>query len=71
MPKTYIKQCKVDLIYKDGTTSNVIMDLDLNASVDDQICNRFNEDKLKNWWWFEINGPTMNELKNILLTGTL
>jgi hypothetical protein len=71
MSKTYIRQCKVDLIYKSGQSKTVLMDLDLNDSVDDQICDRYDEAKLKNWWWFEVNGPSMNELKNILLTGTL
>jgi len=43
MPKTYIRECNVELQYKDGETVYVVMNLDLNASVDDQICNRFGE----------------------------
>ena len=54
MPKTYIRECNVELQYKDGETVYVVMNLDLNASVDDQICNRFGEDNLKKWWWHEI-----------------
>ena len=47
------------------------MNLDLNASVDDQICDRYNEAKLKKWWWFEGNGPSMSDIKDMLLNGTL
>ena len=65
MPKKYVRQCKVELHYKNGTKGKVIMDLDLNDSVDDQICNRFNEDKLRNWWWHEVNGPSETELKKM------
>ena len=64
----YVRKCKVDLVWKDGTTTSVEMDLDLNDSVDDQICAQYQESKLKNWWWFEINGPTMRELRDMLLT---
>ena len=71
MPKKYVRECEVTLDYKDGRTVKVVMNLDLNASVDDQICNRYDEDKLKNWWWFEVNGPSMSELKDMLLNGTL
>ena len=71
MPKTYIRECNVELQYKDGETVYVVMNLDLNASIDDQICNRFDEAKLKKWWWHEVHGPTKAELGDILLTGTL
>lgn len=67
MPKkTYIRECNVDLHYKDGRTVKVVMDLDLNASIDDQICSRYDEAKLKKWWWFEVKGPSMIELRDML-----
>ena len=74
MPREYrkiIRECDVELHYKDGTTETVRMNLDLNASVNDQICDRYDEAKLKKWWWFEVNGPSMTELRDILLNGTL
>ena len=71
MPKKYVRECNIDLHYKDGRKVKVKMNLDLNASVDDQICNRFGEDNLKKWWWFEIDGPSMDELKNMLLNDKL
>ena len=71
MPKTYIRECNVELHYKDGETVYIVMNLDLNDSIVDQICNRFDEAKLKKWWWHEVNGPTKSELASILLTGTL
>lgn len=71
MPKKYVRECEVTLDYKDGRTVKVAMNLDLNASVDDQICNRYDEAKLKNWWWFEVKGPSMTELRDILLNGSL
>ncbi len=63
--KTYIRECEVTLDFKDGRTEYVVMNLDLNASVDDQICSAFNEAELKNWWWFERNGPSMKELHDM------
>tara|TARA_Y100001937_G_scaffold122790_1_gene184547 strand:+ start:748 stop:969 length:222 start_codon:yes stop_codon:yes gene_type:complete len=69
MPKTYrqiIRECNVELHYKDGETVYVVMDLDLNQSIDDQICNRFDEAKLKKWWWHEVHGPTKAELRDML-----
>ena len=51
--KPFIKKCNVDLIYKDDVKVEVIMDLDLNESVDNQICDRFGEEKLKRWSWVE------------------
>ena len=66
----YIRKCRVDLVFKDGTTKTVEMYLDLNDSVDDQICNRYDEAKLKNWWWFEVNGPSMKELRNMFFETT-
>ena len=71
MSKTYIRECNVELQYKDGETVYVVMNLDLNASIDDQICDRFGEANLKKWWWHEVHGPTKAELRDILLTGTL
>jgi len=68
MPKTYIRECNVELQYKDDETVYVVMNLDLNASVDDQICKRFGEDKLKKWWWHEVHGPTKAELKDMLFS---
>ena len=71
MPKTYrniIRKCNVELHYKDGKTVDVIMNLDLNASIDDQICDRFGEDNLKKWWWHEVNGPTNSELRDMLFS---
>ena len=76
MPKTYrkiIRKCDVTLVYKNGETVDVVMDLDLNASIDDQIYNNFDESKLKKWWWFEKwwwlerEGPSMTELHEMLL----
>ncbi len=69
MSKTYrqiIRECNVELHYKDGETVYVVMDLDLNQSIDDQICNRFDEAKLKKWWWHEVHGPTKAELRDML-----
>ena len=69
MPKTYrkiVRECDVTLELKNGETVFVVMDLDLNASIDDQICAVFNEADLKKWWWREINGPTMSELRDML-----
>ena len=68
MPKKHVRECEVTLDYKDGRTVKVVMNLDLNASVDDQICNRYDEAKLKNWWWFEVNGPSMTELRDMLFS---
>ena len=68
MPKKYreiISKCEVMLEYKDGRTVHVVMDLDLNASIDDQICSAFDEADLKKWWWREINGPSMRELRDM------
>ena len=65
MPKTYIRECDVELQYKDGTTVYVVMDLDLNDSIDDQICAAFVEADLKHWWWFERKGPSMTELRDM------
>ena len=67
MPKTYIRECNVELQYKDGETVYVVMNLDLNASVDDQICNRFGEDNLKKWWWHEI-GITEAQLRDMFFS---
>ncbi len=50
-----IEKCKVDLIFKDNTKSSVIMNLDINQSVDDQICQKFGEENLKKWFWQEVN----------------
>jgi len=68
MPKKYrkiISKCDVTLEYKNGETVFVVMDLDLNASIDDQICAVFDEADLKKWWWREINGPSMRELRDM------
>ena len=68
MPKKYreiIVECDVTLEYKNGETVFVVMDLNLNASIDDQICAVFNEADLKKWWWFERKGPSMRELRNM------
>ena len=68
MPKTYrkiIRKCDVTLERKNGETVFVVMDLDLNASIDDQICAAFDEADLKKWWWFERNGPSMKELHDM------
>ena len=65
MSKEYrkiIRACDVTLEHKNGETVFVVMDLDLNASIDDQICAVFDEADLENWWWREINGPTMSDL---------
>tara|TARA_B000000557_G_scaffold259061_1_gene254370 strand:- start:3660 stop:3917 length:258 start_codon:yes stop_codon:yes gene_type:complete len=69
MPKIYrkiISKCEVMLEYKNGETVYIVMDLDLNDSIDDQICNAFVEADLKKWWWREINGPSMRELRDML-----
>ena len=69
MPKEYrkiISKCEVTLELKNGETVFVVMDLDLNASIDDQICAVFDEADLHKWWWREINGPTMKELRHRL-----
>ena len=69
MSKTYrkiIRKCDVTLELKNGETIFVVMDLDLNASIDDQICAAFDEADLKKWWWREINGPSMRELRDML-----
>ena len=69
MPKEYrkiISKCEVTLELKNGETVFVVMDLDLNASIDDQICAVFDEADLHKWWWREINGPTMKELRDML-----
>ena len=67
--RKYVRECKVELHYKDGREENLVMDLDLNDSVDDQICNRFGEDNLKKWWWFEVNGPSMEKLRDMFFEG--
>ena len=67
MPKKYVRECNVELHYKDGETVYVVMNLDLNASVDDQICNRFGEDNLKKWWWHEI-GITETQLRDMFFS---
>ena len=69
MAKTYrkiIRKCDVTLELKNGETIFVVMDLDLNASIDDQICAAFDEADLKKWWWREVNGPSMSELRDML-----
>ena len=69
MPKSYrkiVRECDVTLEFKNGETVFVVMDLDLNASIDDQICAAFDEADLHKWWWREINGPTMKELRDML-----
>ena len=71
MPKIYrkiIRKCDVTLEFKNGKTVNVAMNLDLNASVDDQICDRFGEDNLKKWWWHEVHGPTKAELRDMFFS---
>ena len=67
--RKYVRECNVELKYKDGREENLVMDLDLNASVDDQICARFGEVNLKKWWWFEVNGPSMLELRDMFFEG--
>ena len=62
MPKKNTKECDVTLDFKNGDTVFVVMDLDLNSSIDDQICAVFDEADLENWWWREVNGPSMSDL---------
>lgn len=63
--RKYVRECNVELKYKDGREEYLVMDLDLNDSVDDQICARFGEANLKRWSWFEVNGPSMEELRDM------
>ena len=63
--RKYVRECNVEIKYRDGREEYLVMDLDLNDSVDDQICEMFGEENLKKWSWFEVNGPSMEKLRDM------